>query len=285
VAINGPNLDTQYAKALEFIRKNQNQDGGWAYLQGNPSVPEPTCYAAMALDDAAKGAVWIQGEIDHRDSSATNPQWTRALALLALHTLNSSRELQRSLAQDLLKVRVQRLEPSKLIDLDGGLRGWAWLDDTFSWVEPTSYALLALKKSGNARTERVKEAERLLLDRACSDGGWNYGNRKVYEAELPSMAAPTALAILALQNVPSAASQIARALNRLEDEIARRPSALGLSMAIVSFDVAGRPSNEAVDALLKRQQSDGSWRGQVHLTALSALALQLHTKGTNVFKL
>jgi hypothetical protein len=53
----------------------------------------------------------------------------------------------------------------------------------------------------------------------------------------------------------------------------------------MAFDVAGRPSKHLVGALLNRQHSDGGWRGQVHLTALSSLALQVHKNGTNVFKL
>ena len=31
------------------------------------------------------------------------------------------------------------------------LQGWPWIEDTFSWVEPTAFCLLALKRSRRAR--------------------------------------------------------------------------------------------------------------------------------------
>ncbi|MCL5743679.1 MAG: hypothetical protein M1541_07100, partial [Acidobacteria bacterium] len=40
---------------------------------------------------------------------------------------------------------------------------------------------------------------RFLLDRRCSDGGWNYGNRRVYKVDLPSFEETTALGLLALR--------------------------------------------------------------------------------------
>ena len=69
---------------------------------------------------------------------------------------------------------------------DNSLQGWAWLDATFSWVEPTAWGALALHKAilagllpeAPARA-RIEEAERLLIDRCCRDGGWNFGNANV----------------------------------------------------------------------------------------------------------
>src|SRR5258706_177994 len=75
----------------------------------------------------------------------------------------------------------------------------------FSWVEPTAYALIALKKlrpvQGDGRSDRsIAEAERMLYDRACAEGGWNYGNSTAYGVELPPYLETTALALLALQD-------------------------------------------------------------------------------------
>jgi hypothetical protein len=41
-------------------------------------------------------------------------------------------------------------------------------------------------------------SERMLLDRRCRDGGWNFGNRRVLGADLPSYPETTALALMAL---------------------------------------------------------------------------------------
>ena len=81
------------------------------------------------------------------------------------------------------------------------------MDDTFSWVEPTAYCLLALKRArhlGVVPTRdiaaRVDEAERMLADRACAGGGWNYGNAHVFDKDLRPHGPTTALALLALQD-------------------------------------------------------------------------------------
>jgi hypothetical protein len=38
----------------------------------------------------------------------------------------------------------------------------------------------------------------MILDRRCSDGGWNYGDRRVLGTDLPSYPETTALALLGL---------------------------------------------------------------------------------------
>jgi hypothetical protein len=280
-----PRLSHASAAAIAFLRERRNSDGGWGYLPGNPSVAEPTCYAAMCAGSDSKSTAWILRNSNELDGGSADPQWTKSLALLTLDELRSSPEVQQRLQRDLLGVRVKQVPPGKFVELDGSLRGWAWVDDTFSWVEPTSFAVLALKKTGHGKSARVQEAERLLLDRACADGGWNYGNPKARGLNLDSMPPATALAAIALQDVPSAAEQVKRALNLLDREMTSRPSALGLALSILCFHAVSRRSGHLVDALLKRQQSDGSWRGQVHLTALAVLALRVHMEGQNVFRL
>jgi hypothetical protein len=46
--------------------------------------------------------------------------------------------------------------------------------------------------------DRIELGEKMILERRCSDGGWNYGNRKVLGTELPSYPETTALALLGL---------------------------------------------------------------------------------------
>jgi hypothetical protein len=158
------------------------------------------------------------------------------------------------------------------------------VDGTFSWVEPTSYALLALKINGTRIHPRIQEAERLIADRVCTDGGWNYGNRKVRGIALTSMMPTTALAAMALQGTSGSEHLIQRALDLLDREVPRRPSSLSLALATICFNVYGRPAGHLRELLVTRQGADGSWRAQTHLTALAIVALHIGEQ-PNVFKI
>src|SRR5262249_49968241 len=77
--------------------------------------------------------------------------------------------------------------------------GWPWARDNFSWVEPTAWACLALRRAGLGKLPRVQEGQRLLLDRALDEGGINYGNRRILGRLTEPIPGPTALMLLALQ--------------------------------------------------------------------------------------
>ena len=67
--------------------------------------------------------------------------------------------------------RGRRLEMDPAVNrLDGSLRGWAWVEGTFSWVEPTAYALISSRILGDLKSKRVLEGRAMLLDRQCADG-------------------------------------------------------------------------------------------------------------------
>jgi hypothetical protein len=51
----------------------------------------------------------------------------------------------------------------------------------------------------------------MILERRCSDGGWNYGNRKVLGTELPSYPETTALALVGLAGCPDLDAPVALA--------------------------------------------------------------------------
>jgi hypothetical protein len=103
------------------------------------------------------------------------------------------------------------------VEFDPRYSGWPWQPGTSSWVEPTAQALMALHSvAGHVHdprlAERVAMGERMLLDRRCRDGGWNYGNRRVLGVDLPSYAESTALALLALAGNPALDGPAAAAL-------------------------------------------------------------------------
>ena len=69
----------------------------------------------------------------------------------------------------------------------------------FGWVEPTSWACLALRAAGLESHPRVQQGEKLLLDRAFDTGGANYGNRVVLGTATEPIPGPSAIMLLALQ--------------------------------------------------------------------------------------
>ena len=72
-------------------------------------------------------------------------------------------------------------------------------------MEPTAYALIALKKlkpflKQTQAEERIHQGELLIYDRMCNGGGWNYGNVRVLGEELRAYPDITAVTLIALQD-------------------------------------------------------------------------------------
>ncbi|MBI5396550.1 MAG: hypothetical protein HZA91_14745 [Verrucomicrobia bacterium] len=282
-------------RGRQFLSAAQAADGGWPYRPGTAPSLEPACYALAAMDGAASaqqrdaGLRWLLAR-QAADGAFTlpgdnEPHWAAPLAMLALAHLGAA-EPQRAAAVRWLLTWAGRTRPQHAaLTLDGQLVGWPWTGDAFSWVEPTAYALLALKRSGQHGHPRVAEGEKMLLDRQCSDGGWNYGNPAVFGTALPGFIPTTSLATLALRDSSAAGDATRRGLDFLQREIQNHRSALALSLAILCLAAFGRPTEELAATLAQRQQGDGSWRQDVRLTALAVLALQAAAGSINLFKL
>jgi hypothetical protein len=91
---------------------------------------------------------------------------------------------------------------------------------------------------------------------------------------LTSYIPTTALATLALQQDAGAREAAEKGITYIKREIAGNPSTMNLALALLCLDAFDEPHDELRDGLLKRQENDGSWRGNVHLTALALIALQ-----------
>jgi hypothetical protein len=210
---------------LESLRASQNKDGGWGYLPAHQSWLEPTCYALLALyQDAASASAWQRGWSLLRSwqlpdggwrpaAPVAVSSWATALCVTlhcvhetfdssferGLHWLIASRGSEGGLFERTLNA-VWKLP----VEYDRRWKGWPWSPDAASWVEPTAHSLLALKKasrtaSAESIAQRIDEGERMLLDRRTNDGGWNHGNRRVYNVDLPSYPETTAIALTGLQ--------------------------------------------------------------------------------------
>jgi hypothetical protein len=104
-------------------------------------------------------------------------------------------------AEGSLPVRIVQRFQARIVDQDESVHGWPWRPGNSSWVEPTSHALVVLKQSARVREfgDRIQEGEGYLLDRRCPDGGWNYGNKRVYYTDMTSFPETTGLALIGLQ--------------------------------------------------------------------------------------
>jgi len=287
-------MTEELTRAKNYLIQVQNADGGWGYGPSNNTSPEPTIYASLALgrDDgkskraALRGLDWLASQTKPNGAIALpgqvqNPKddhWTSLLHLFALARLQMSPELQGKLIEWAVNAKSQIADKVEEVPLDGKLLGWAWARGTFSWVEPTSYGLIALKLAGKAEHPRVIEGAKLLADRVCDDGGWNYGNHEVMGQHLTSYIPTTALAAMALQSDPAHQKIIDNSLAYLTREIGKNVSTLNLVLTILCFDVYGRNAEDLKTSLLARQESGGDWRGNAHLTSLSILALETFEK-------
>jgi hypothetical protein len=120
-------------------------------------------------------------------------------------------------------------QPKAVIGHDPRLVGWPWVEATHSWLEPTALAILALSRTGLGDHPRVKAGVRLILDRALDAGGWNYGNKAVFGAELRPQPGPTGLALLALASCGVHSAAVSRGLAYLREAVRdlRAPVSLG----------------------------------------------------------
>ena len=81
---------------------------------------------------------------------------------------------------------------------DSSLIGWPWVEGTHSWIEPTAWAVLALKAVGLRQHPRTREAVRLLVDRLLPEGGCNFGNTYVLGQQLLPHLQSSGICLLAL---------------------------------------------------------------------------------------
>ena len=278
----------------DFLRKSQAAEPGWGYFaRSEQAFPEPTCYSLLALADTNFDPVpsidWLSSLVNSEGQlflpNDDLPNWSTAHLIITLSRLGLRSDIIHRSVAWLLDWESKFAEDSEIIPLDASLIGWSWISDTFSWVQPTSYAVLALKLTGNKTHARVKEAETLLFDRTCDQGGWNFGNRQVFDHRISPTVFDTAVALLALQDLPDDTGAIEQSLTYLEQAALRLPSALSLAMTILCLNVYGRSIENYIDALVDRQAVDGSWRQMVWWTALAVLALQAADGGENVFQL
>jgi hypothetical protein len=288
-------------QALKILRSNQNPDGGWGAVTGKRSNTEMTALAGMALQStgtagdlaaAGKAQRWLV-ERQNADNSwpinetVKGPSWATAMAMLALSDKAEFRErvvkagnwaLEQEggkpgiLADIVLFVTRQK----RVVRLNEDLIGWPWTTGNFSWVEPTSYFMLAVKKlkaqlPADNFKERVGQAELMIYDRMCEGGGWNAGNAEVYDAKLWPYPDTTALALIATQeNRQRKENQLS--LRALDEMAQNADSGLALALTVICFSLYGQDSAKHKRALEQRYAKT-QFLGETKPLALAVLAL------------
>lgn len=250
---------------LRWTAERRNPDGGWGYRAGRPNRLEPTGWALLARRTLAgpEDELVLQrwktrdGLLVEGPSGAVNLAFA-GLAALAWLGLSQGKPLHAldALVTALTKERGVRLPPSREVLQDNQMQGWPWVSGTFTWVEPTAWCLLALKRwraSGAATAEvraRIDEGEAVLIDRALPTGGWNYGNPLVYGKVLQPFVPTTALALLALRD-RARAPEVSRGLEWLRTNRLSEPSPSALAWAAIGLRAFGVDAADLRDRLLR----------------------------------
>jgi hypothetical protein len=284
--------------------------GGWPYFKGKQSRLEPTCWASLF---EARDETGLTPAADHRRFIAScrrpsglyadHPEQPPNLAVNGLLALLSrarpsliDRAAGDALVSALADVAGLRLGQSPEFKQDNSLRGWPWIAGTFSWVEPTSWCLLALKKWTAATSSseptridqeavraRIAEAEAMLADRCAPGGGWNYGNGNVLDQDLRPYVPTTALALLALQDRRDQPA-VEQSVRYLRDQAVTEDSGLALGLVLICFHVLGLAVGPIRDRLLSCWDR-GAFLGNLHATAIALYALTVDDHGAAAFRL
>jgi hypothetical protein len=265
------------------IREAQQTSGAGYYGHQQPRL-EPTAWCALARpgEDTAPCTralrTWQRrdGHVVDPSSPQANFAWD-ALALIAqLGPASGKDPALRALADAIVETKGIRLDDSSAIRQDQSIQAWPWIDGTFSWVEPTAWSLIAIKRTRSwspNSTARIRDGERMLIDRVCHDGGWNYGNSNAFTQDLRPYVPTTALALLALADRPNEAA-VQRSIAWLEANGATEASAMGLSLAAIALHVHGRASSRILNDLAT-QYSRTLFLGNTHLSAMALYALTI----------
>jgi hypothetical protein len=297
-------------EATDLLLISQNPDGGWGSAKGKRSNTEATSIAVMALEslkqksnagNLQRGIGWLtqrqssDGSWPLNDNARTS-SWSTAMAMLALGSRPEHQPRVTNAAKWVLQQEGNRpgwlahflfalTFRKKALDIDVDLLAWPWTSGTFSWVEPTSYYLIALKKlraklPGTNADERIKQGEMMIYDRICKGGGWNYGNNVVLGEDLWPYPDITAIALIALQDRRDADAN-RQSVHALQEMLKDVHSGLALSWSVICLSLYGQDTAKW-KKLLEQDFEKTRFLGETKSVALSLLALG---DGPTLFKL
>ncbi len=250
----------------ELLSRKDKRAGVWGAYAGSRLRVEPTTLAALAClahDPAVKS---IAGEVGGWVTRQQRPtgalplsegldasSWSTACAILYWSGTESEPKSMERACDWLLghdRSRGARYV-GEAIDPPPG--GWPWVEGTFTWVEPTALAILALSRCGEREHPRVVEGIGVLLERAIEHGGWNAGNSRVFDRELRPQATSTALALLALASRGDRPAVVKKGVEWLTSALDDTRAAASLGWSILALQAHQVP----IDGL-ERKLEDAS---------------------------
>ena len=293
---------------LPGLTAAQNSDGGWGFRCGQDSAIEPTSWALLAMCGLSPEHPFsrrkLNGAYFLRQAQLPDGSWpavagdetggcATSLACLALHAVESSTPdldaawnwLSRSWPGEgriWWRVRHRLFGQPHLISQDHRLRGWSWTPGTSSWVEPTAYAMLALRLARGSGSflvsvdDRCNLAQRMLCNRMCAGGGWNCGNPVVYGAAGSPLIGPTSWALLALGEFaqrPDARRCLSDGLGWLERTYSQARGPGSLALAHLCLKAFGKNPSQ-IDLRLSEMYDHNRFLGHVPVLAWASLASQ-----------
>jgi hypothetical protein len=287
--------------ARETLLKRFLAEGGVADRFDGQFRTDATAWAIIVLTalnelplliDRGRARLRSEQASDGRVSlSKDNPDsfWPTALAVLAWQDATAYADAQKQAVKFLLETTGvhYRSQSSEVAGHDASLKGWPWVANTHSWIEPTVLSVLALSAAGYGRHDRVQEAIRMIQNRQLPHGGWNYGNTFVFGRELRPMPESTGTALAGLAGHVEV-GMVARSLDYLQGEVNGLRTPVSLGWGLLGLAAWGMwPSNGLV--LVKRCLANQSRYGQYDtsslcLVLLGALAGEPDSR-TNVFSI
>lgn len=261
----GPHARPGFSSScFSLLQELQNNDGGWGFHRGANSTVEATCWATRALSSsdsephvtAVRQACEYLQRAQRSDGSwpaaaeMSTGSWITSLACSVLsREPRATAAVRRGLhwlCDDFPRDSspwqrfIRNLRPAaRLSEQSDAYRGWGWTPRTSSWVEPTSFALMAFEDCDVAllpptAIKRRQSAIAMLYDRMCPGGGWNCGNPRVYGVDGQALVLPTCWALLALRRQPES-SQRAKSLVWLQNEFPKIQTAASYSIASITM--------------------------------------------------